>query len=157
MWEEESICPSSGVFWVENILPKENYIGSLANSSYLSCQEINHALASPKRKGQASLHVWESRLATFVLPRMKEVRVGDWETALEVVAASVEVGVKSTQPFQMTWQERERETIWKAKTLSGCYHSNGEEYRTLWPLLLVETIDQGLSTGRPPKSFGRSN
>lgn len=133
MWEEESICPSSGAFWVENILPKENYIGWLANSSYLSCQEINHALALPKRKGQAFLYVWELKLATFVLPQMKEVRVGDWETALEMVAASVEVGVKSTQLLQMTRRERERETIWKAKTLSGCYHSNGEECSTLWP------------------------
>lgn len=115
MWEEESICPSSGVFWVENALPKENYIGSLASSSYLSCQEINHSLASPRREGQASLHVWESKLATFVLPQVKEVGVGDWQTASEVGDVSVKVGVRSTQPLQMTRQERDEETIWKAK------------------------------------------
>lgn len=102
MWEEESICPSSGAFWVENALPKESYIGSLANSSYLSCQEINHALALQRREGQASLHVWESKLATFVLPRMKEVGVGDWQTASDVGAVSVEVGVRFTQSLQMT-------------------------------------------------------
>lgn len=106
MWEEERICPSSGAFWVEDALPKENYIGSLAISSYLSCQEINHALASQRREGQASLHVWESKSATFVPPRMKEVGVGDWQTASEVGAASVEVGVRSTQPLRMTRQER---------------------------------------------------
>lgn len=147
MWEEESICPSSSAFWVENALPKENYIGSLASSSYLSCQEINHALASPRREGQASLHVWESKLVTFVLPQMMEAGVGDWQTASEVGAASVEVGVRSTQLLQMTRQERDAETIWKAKTPSGCYYSNGEECCTLWSPFLVETIDQGSSTG----------
>lgn len=135
MWEEENICPSSGAFWVKNALPKENYIGSLANSSYLSCQEINHALASPRREGQASLHVWESKLATFVLPRMKGV--GDWQTALEVGAASVEVGVRSTQPLQMTRQEREMQKQY-----------GWQRYRVgviiqMSPPLFVETIDQG--------------
>lgn len=115
MWEEESICPSSGAFRVEDALPKENYIGSLAISSYLSCQEINHALASPRREGQASLHVWESKLATFVLPRMKEVGVGDWQTAPEVGAASVEVGARATQPLRVTRQRRDAGTVRKAK------------------------------------------
>lgn len=77
-------------------------LACLANSSYLSCQEINHALASPRREGQASLHVWESKLATFVLPRMKKVGVGDWQTASDVGAVSVKVGVRSTQSLQMT-------------------------------------------------------
>lgn len=142
MWEEESICPSSGAFWVENALSKENYIGSLASSGYLSCQEINHALASPRREGQASLHVWELKLATFVLPQTKEVGVGDWQTASEVGAVSVEVGARSTQPPQMTRQERDAETIWKANTQSGGYYLN-VVCHTLWPPFLMEIIDHG--------------
>lgn len=157
LWEENSICPSSGAFWVENALPKENYIASLANSSYLSCQEINHALASLRREGQASLHMWESKLATFVLLWMKKVGVRDWQTALEVGAASEKVGVRATQTLQMTREERRAGAIWKAKTPSGCYYSNREDCHTLWSSFLAETVDQGSVTGRTPKSFSRSN
>lgn len=153
MWVEERVCPSSGAFWIKNASPKKNCFGFLTNWNYLSCQEINHALALPKREGQASLHVWESKLATVVLPRTKKVGVGDGRTASEVGVASVEVGVRFTQSLQMTRQDRDSKTVWKAKTQSGCNYSNGKECRTLWPCFLVESIAQCSSVGGPPKSF----
>lgn len=155
MWKAKSICPSSGAFWVKNVLHKKNYIVSLADSGYSSYHEINHALALASRKGQASLHVWESKLATFVLPQTKKVGVGDCQTASEVGAASEEVGVRFTQSLQMTRLKRDAETIWKDKTPSGCYYSDRKECHTLRLLFFSGVYRSGSSAGGPLKSFSK--
>lgn len=59
------LCPSSGVFGVENDPSEGSSIASVASSRYLSCREINHA---PRPGGGAKvsslLPVWEALHAT---------------------------------------------------------------------------------------------
>lgn len=128
-------------FGSKMILPEENYMDSPASSCCLSCQEINHAPASPRSQGQQSLHVWESRLATLCCLKMKEVGVGDWQKGFE--GRSCEHGggraIHSATPNDSA-RERVSEHNAERKTPSRCCnYSNAGEWCTLGLLLFVES------------------